>query len=774
MGGDRVDFFVSHAGADRTWAEWVAWQLTAAGYSVELDVWDWAAGQNFVTAMSDALYRADRVVALFSAAYFERERYTTEEWSAAVVHVPEAADRRLIPVRVEPVPADKVPAVLRPLIARDVFGTDEQAARRALLEAVAGPGRPGRKPAFPGSLGGAGEPGPRRPGSRPGVWNVPARNPGFTGRDGLLVAVREALLSGDRAVVQALHGMGGVGKTQLAIEYAHRFAGGYELVWWINAESPALIAEQVAALAAQLGCAEPGAELQGARGAVLAELRVRDRWLLVFDNATGPEDVADGLPAGAGHVLITSRAQDWAEVAVPVEVDVLARAESVAILRNRVPRLGEADAGRVAQALGDLPLALAQTAGYMAGTGTPAGEYLEMLAARAAQVLDQGRSAAYPRSLTAVTRLAFDRLHGEDPAAAALAAICAFLAPEPVPADWFPRAAVHLPPSLAEAAKDPLAWRQVLGRVRQQALARLDQHGLVMHRLTQAIIRGYLPPSQAAATRDAAAALLAANHPGDEALPTTWPGWARLLPHLLALDPEASTEALSRLTYYAIWYLARRGDARSSYNLARRLHQHRLGALGPDDPGTLRAAGTLAAVLRTLGRYGEARELDEDTLARFRRVLGDDHPNTLASANNLAIDLSSLGEYQAAREPNEDTLGRRRQVLGDDHPSTLSSANNLAIILSSLGEYQAAREMDEDTLARHRRLLGDDHPSTLSSANNLAIDLRGLGEYQAARELDEDTLARYRRVLGDDHPNTLTSADNLAADLRALGEAGDP
>ena len=174
----------------------------------------------------------------------------------------------------------------------------------------------------------------------PTLWgDVPVRNPGFTGRDGLLAAVRDGLLGGGgRGVVQALEGIGGVGKTQLAAEYAHRFASGYDIVWWIPAEQ-ACDRGAGRRTAGQLGCTGPGAGLAEARQAVLGELRRRDRWLLVFDNAEDPADLAPWLPGGAGHVLITSRARRWAEVAVPVEVDVLARAEAAAMLRDRVPRL---------------------------------------------------------------------------------------------------------------------------------------------------------------------------------------------------------------------------------------------------------------------------------------------------------------------------------------------------------------------------------------------------------------------------------------------------
>jgi hypothetical protein len=733
VSGNRVDFFVSHAGADGAWAEWVAWQLIDAGYSVELDVWDWAAGRNFVTAMSEALARADRVVALFSAAYFEPERYTTEEWSASLVHLPGVAAGRLVPVRVEEVPADLVPPVLRPLVSRDMFGVAEEEARRVLLAAVAGPARPSGAPGFPGRagrLGRLGGAGPRLPGVLPPVWgNVPPRNPGFTGRDQMLADVRGALLGGGRAVVQALAGMGGVGKTQLAAEYAYRFASGYDVVWWIAAEQAALIGEQVAALGEELGCAGPDTDLGGTQRAVLGELRRRDRWLLVFDNAESPEDLAPWLPGGAGHVLITSRVRGWAEIAVPVGVDMLARAESVAILRDRVPGLADGEADLVAAALGDLPLAVAQAAGYLAETGMPAGEYAGLVGPRAAQLLGEGRPSSYPRPLAAATVLALDRLAAQNPAAAEVVRICAFLAPEPVPAQWFTGAAAQLPAGLADEAADPVAWRQILGQVSRSALARADPGGLLMHRLTQAIIRGCLPPGQATATRARAEAIVAASSPGGTDAPDTWPAWARLLPHLLALDPAATGNlGLRRLACRAARYLILRGDFRGGHDLASDLYRQWGERLGPDDPQTLIAGFNLGFALRQMGRSGEARQVHEDTLARSRRVFGEDHLDTLHSATGLAIGLRSLGETQAARELDEDTLARYRRVQGEDHPHTLASANNLAVDLRALGETQAARDLDEDTLARRRRVLGEDHPSTLASASNLAVDLRALDE----------------------------------------------
>jgi hypothetical protein len=192
----------------------------------------------------------------------------------------------------------------------------------------------------------------------------------------------------------------------------------------------------------------------------------------------------------------------------------------------------------------------------------------------------------------------------------------------------------------------------------------------------QAIVREYLP---ARAARALATVILVANHPGDPADPGTWPGWARMLPHVLALGPTAaSTTGLLRLADEAAWYLLRRGDTRGGYDLARRVYDATRNRLGPHDEHTITAMDTLTDALRQPGRFDEARQLDKDHLARERRRRGADHPSTLTAAYNLALDLRALGETQAARELEADTLARCRRVLGEGHPVTVTTARNLA------------------------------------------------------------------------------------------------
>ncbi|GAA0945500.1 FxSxx-COOH system tetratricopeptide repeat protein [Kribbella koreensis] len=764
----NLDFYISYAGQDRLWAEWVGTTLMEAGYTIELDVWSWLPGDNVILAREAALRRAKRVVALCSNRYFGGG-FTEQEWTAVMAAAGRGQGGRLIPVWIEDLQVGQLPDLLQSVQPIKLFQIAEPEAKDRILNALAGKVGPSGNSDFPGSAARyqRSQTGARLPGThpRPAVWRVPLRNPDFTGRDDLLVSVREALLRGSPGVA-ILQGPGGVGKTQLSIEYAQRFAADYDTVWTIAAEQPDLITAQLAELGVDIGAANAVADAQTAASAALSALRDRQRWLLIFDNVEDPDHLLPFLPAGQGHTIATTRLGHWQEIGHVTAVEEFSRSESKAMLTSKVTGLQDADADAVAAALGDLPLALAQAVGVLQA-GLPATEFLRLLDGQATKLLSQGKPRSYPASLGASTILALEKLSASHPAAAELLHLCGYLAPEPVPAVWFGRPftrsenAPPLPTDIFEAT-------HAFNQIRDLGLARLDQNGLRVHRLTQAILRDHTLQNQTAYLQ-AVIALLSTQTPPDNTSPATWPQWSQLVPHLLATDLAAAEDRLRSMACAAAHYLLLSGQTDAALTLTTTLHSSWTRNLSPNAPDTLMMAQFLAHAIFDKGDYALAAKHQRETLARRRETLGYDHPDTLNSANDLGVSISAMALMGEATLLNQDTYERRRRILGDDHPDTLTTASNLASTYREEGRRDEALALNQDTYGRLRRQLGEDHPHALHSANNLASTYDDAGRRDEALALHEDTYERRRRVLGDDHPDTLTSANNLGGMYHDMG-----
>jgi tetratricopeptide (TPR) repeat protein len=638
---------------------------------------------------------------------------------------------------------------------------------------------PGGQPA-PASAPASNKPAPGDELRAERVWNIPPPVRRFVGREAQLAELRLQLTTEQRAAlipVAALHGMGGIGKTQLARAYAHRHRARYQVAWWVPAETSLTITNALAELAVRLG-ASPELPQPKQLTYVREVLEERERWLLVFDNATDPASVERFLPsAGGGHVLITSRNPAWHGVADPVRVDVFSLEEAAKLLRKRSGDSDKQTAEALAEELGRLPLAVEQAAAYAAHQHLSLARYLARFRERRADLLARGQPLAYHGTVEATFTLAIDELRRNAPAALQLLQLCALLAPDEIPVDWLLGEPDLLPNPLAEAARDQLGASEVTGELYRAGLLLPDVDDTVrLHRLVQAVTLRHLSDHDRRSYVARAVGLLAALFPDQPWEPVEWKACGRLMPHADAVVDHARREQLAALDLATLLHLMATyvGVRGVGLSRARDLHEQALAIrrrlYQGDHPDIARSLNNLAIVLEELGEQSRARDLDEQALQMRQRLYEGDHPDVARSLHNFGIDLYAIGDHARARDLHEQALAMLRRLHEGDDLSIAVGLNSLAEDLRALGETAQARDLHEQALAMLRRLYPDDHPDIGVGLNSLAEDLRALGDHAQARDLDEEALAMRRRLYGGDHLDIVRSLEGLAEDLGALGE----
>ncbi|GAA2507785.1 FxSxx-COOH system tetratricopeptide repeat protein [Winogradskya humida] len=658
----------------------------------------------------------------------------------------------------------------------------------------------------------------------PRVWGgVPPRNPNFTGRDLILGRLHQDLLEAREAAVlpQALHGMGGVGKSQVAIEYVHRHSGDYDLIWWIPAEQNSQVLASLTRLAQRLHL-EVSPEANTAVPAVQDALNTGEveykRWLLVFDNAESLTDVRPYFPTGgAGKILVTSRNPEWSAVARSLEIDVFTREESRSFLKNRTPELSDADADRLAEALGDLPLAVEQAAAWHATTGMPVSEYLDLLKKKLLELLAENASPDYPLSVAAAWNVSLDRLEKTDSAALQLLQVCSFFSPEPISREFFGGAlSSGIVEPLDETLKDPIKLARAIRAISRYALAKFNHrtNTLQIHRLVQAVLVSRMDEDQRDLMRAGAQALLASANPHSPGRRSNWDRYQAMLPHVRMSDALNSTDPnVLRLVMETVEFLYHWGDHRGCLEFAEEAYHNWLSKLGEDNPYTLRLAKFLGYVKALMGQYEEAaqlferalelyretvgaddedtldaqllvayshrlqgdfkkaKELDEKTFLACRRHFDDDDPTTLRAAHNLGLSLRLIGDFTGAAKRDKETYERRQEILGNDDPDTLLTLRNYLVDRREAGEFVKAAQEQAAALKRTLAATADqNNPQVMHSTRNLAVARRKAGDHYGALELSGDALERFRRRYGDDFPDTMAAALNHAVDLRQTGD----
>jgi tetratricopeptide (TPR) repeat protein len=585
---------------------------------------------------------------------------------------------------------------------------------------------------------------------RPSVWNIPyPRNPFFTGRDNLLAQLTAAVQKAPAALTQphAISGLGGIGKTQVAVEYAYRSHADYQAVLWVRADTRENIVSDFVTIAGLLELPEKDEQDQLiAVQAVKKWLRTHSKWLLIFDNADELVMLREFLPPmPGGHLLLTTRAQAMGRLAQRVEVEKLEVEVGALFLLRRAALLApdatleqvllsdREAAIELTREMDGLPLAMDQAGAYIEETSCRVGDYLRLYRQQRGALLARrgGLVADHPASVSTTWSLSFEQVEQRNRAAADLLRVCAFLHPDAIPEALLAEGAIHLGPQLAVFATDELAFNEAISALHAYSLVRRDlaDKTLSLHRLVQAVLKDAMSEETQQLWAERVVRAVDAAFPEVEF--STWQRCQACLPHALACVTHLEQQNEMLVEAASIFHKA------GVYLLER-------------------------------GRYEQAEELVTQAVAIRESVLEPEHVDLSSSLDQLATIYQHRGRYEQAEPLFQRALAIREKTLGPDHPHIANTLHNLASLNRDQGNYKQAEPLYQRALAIFEKTLGPEHPGTATTLYGMAYLSQKQGRNEQAESFYQRALAIYERALPPDHPVIAGILGHYASLLRAM------
>ena len=519
------------------------------------------------------------------------------------------------------------------------------------------------------------------------TFAVPQRNLNFTGREDILALLRGALTSGEIGMwKQVLTGLGGKGKSQIAAEYAYRHQEDYKLICWLRSEEPVALAANYASLASELDLPEKGSADQTAIiAAVKRRLGDNSGWLLIFDNAGNLEEIEQYLPReDTGHAIITSRNPNWGGACGVIPIEVFERKESIEFLLKRTTQTDEETAGKLADALGNLPLALEQAGAYIEESVISLADYLKLFQEQRNDILKRGNPVDYPDTIATTWDISFKAVQAKSADAIDLLKLLAFMAPDEILRSILIEGTSELPEPLSSTIKDGIRLNESMAALRRYSLISITDDLLSVHRLVQAVMLDRLAEDEKKKWAEAAIRMVNKAFPFDSDDVATWPICSSLLPHALTTAKFAEELDVARDT-------------------------------------TGRLLNQIGLYLKGRAEFIKAKKNFERALEIGEKAYGKDHTQVAIYANNLGSVLKDLGDLQGAKKNYERALEIDEKAYGKDHTQVAIDFNNLGSVLKDLGDLQGAKKNFERALRIFQDRLGEDHPSTRTVGSNLEL-----------------------------------------------------